>query len=125
MVNAVLAVFGGFILWSVLWVGGSLVLLPVLDIPEETVITTPAQIGAFLALSVVCSLAGGAATAFIGRRRPKPVLALAIVLLLVGIAVQASSWDSAPAMYHIPFLLLLVPMTLLGGRLAGARAPAK
>ena len=44
------------------------------------------------------------------------------VLLLTGIGVQASVWSLMPTWYHVTFLALVVPMTLLGSRLASARS---
>ena len=35
----------------------------------------------------------------------------------VGIAVEASVWSLLPAWYHIIFLVLLIPVTMAGGRL--------
>ena len=40
-----------------------------------------------------------------------------VILLLVGIAVEFMFWKVAPAWYHIIFVLALIPMTILGGRI--------
>jgi hypothetical protein len=35
--------------------------------------------------------------------------------------VQASAWSALPLWYHLPFLALLVPACLLGGRMTARR----
>jgi len=39
------------------------------------------------------------------------------LLLIVGVIVQMGVWDKIPLWYHLTFWILLVPMTVLGGRL--------
>jgi hypothetical protein len=41
---------------------------------------------------------------------------MASLLLLTGIFVQASVWTLMPIWYHVPFLALLVPIAVIGGR---------
>jgi hypothetical protein len=51
----------------------------------------------------------------------KTVWVFAFIQLAVGSAFEASYWDMTPVWYHLVFLALLVPTTVLGGRLrAGA-----
>ncbi len=45
------------------------------------------------------------------------VYALSALQLAIGLAVQIGSWALMPAWFHIPFLALLVPGVLVGGRL--------
>ena len=40
-----------------------------------------------------------------------------IILLLVGIAVQIHLWKVYPIWFHLIFWALLIPMTILGGRM--------
>jgi hypothetical protein len=71
----------------------------------------------------VCSLASGWTTAIVvGRSAMTPVLILGVILLAVGVLVQGLNWDKLPLWYHLPFLALLVPATVLGGMLC--RRPA-
>ena len=68
-----------------------------------------------IGLSVVASLVSGALCALIAKKTSRgPGLALALALLGTGIAVQASAWKFEPVWYHLTFLVLLVPITLLG-----------
>lgn len=56
------------------------------------------------------------------KGRPGPNmgrLILGVLLLVVGIAVQASYWDALPAWWHLTFLLAILPFALLGARLRG------
>ena len=118
--RAVLAVVAGFVLWTVLWLGGNAGLGAVF--PEAAkafadggALDGERDLGAALLLAAVCSFVAGRLCAAVGRARG-PVLALAVLLLVVGAAVQASAWERMPLWYHLAFLALLVPLTLVGGR---------
>ena len=39
------------------------------------------------------------------------------IMVLIGVGVQAGSWGEFPVWYHVPFLIGVVPFTVLGGRL--------
>ena len=43
---------------------------------------------------------------------------LGLLLLVVGVGVQAAMWNLMPLWYHLPFLALLLPATLAGAALA-------
>jgi MFS family permease len=114
----VLAVIAGFALWSVLWVGahqGAVSVAPQLY-DSAGIPTSPAIYAAYLAFSVVCSLLAGRIARVVAARGSFAVLVLALVLLAVGVAVQASAWSQQPLWYHLAFLALLVPACLIGGR---------
>lgn len=114
--RAFLAVVLGYAAWTALWLGGNAGLRALFPDawPAEGPYEAPLPLGLALALSVVCSLVAGALAGALARGRP--VLALAVLLLLTGIGVQASLWEEMPLWYHLGFLALLVPVTLLGGR---------
>ena len=40
-----------------------------------------------------------------------------LAMLLTGLCVQIGAWSMMPVWYHLPFLVLLVPVTLLGASL--------
>lgn len=118
------AVIAGFVLWSVLWVGGTSVaamMLPETLTSSERVEDVVVLLGLIVA-SVLVSVASGWTAAAVGGREQadRAVKVLAGVLLLVGIGVEASSWAMTPAWYHLVFLALLVPATLMGGSLRTA-----
>lgn len=115
------AVVAGYALWSVLWVGANGVLaqlMPEMIVPGTRIESVPLLVG-YLVWSGILSVATGFVTARIARERSGAAVGgLAAALLLTGIGVEVSSWSVAPAWYHITFLLLLVPLTMLGGRMA-------
>ena len=59
----------------------------------------------------------GFLAAFIANENKKAPLALGILLLLFGLMVQVMAWSYLPIWYHAIFLVLLVPVTMIGGRL--------
>lgn len=73
-------------------------------------------------LSVLASLAAGFAAYLISQSN-KSVCTwiLAACLLATGIPVQISAWNDLPVWYNLLFLVLLVPVTVLGARLAAGR----
>ena len=136
MVRMVLAIAAGFIGWSILWVGSDQILRSLS--PDwygahqyglETAMfnTTPFPVDStILAISIVRSIVisvmAGFLTAFIAGENRRAPLFLGVILLLFGIFVQATQWNYIPIWYHVIFLVLLVPMTVLGGRLKTASA---
>ena len=119
MLRTVFAVIAGCAIWTTLWLVGNVVIAriwPGVADPGEGPLPTGA-LHAALGLSVLCSSAAGFATA---KGRPgKPVLIVGVLLLATGIAVQASMWDDMPLWYHLIFLVAILPLCLVGGRLAG------
>ncbi|PYS88856.1 MAG: hypothetical protein DMF62_08735 [Acidobacteria bacterium] len=131
MLRIVLGVIAGFIAWSILWVGGNQVFdqlspgwygahhdkvaVAVANGARFESDTTIILIG--LVLSIIASLMAGFLAAVIARGNRNAPLFLGILLLIVGVAVQAQLWNVFPVWYHIIFLALLIPMSILGGRL--------
>ena len=130
MVRKILGVITGFFLWSILWVGSDGVMSAISpdwygkhqtnfaqavnDKSAFDVDSTVLILG--LVRSVIFSLISGFVAASIARENTKSPLALGVLLLLFGIFTQSIYWNYVPLWYHIPFLLLLIPMTILGGR---------
>lgn len=113
------AVVVGVVLWGVLWNGGNAGLGAAGIIAVgEPIEAAPVLLG-LLAYSAVLSVLAGWVTAAI-RGAPEPmgaVRALAGVNLAIGIVVEIMYWSLMPVWYHLVFLGLVVPMTLLGGRM--------
>lgn len=126
MMRATVGVIVGYALWSVIWLGGSWIFFSAAGeaIGAGQAYTATGPLVATIGLSVVCSLVAGVSTARLTR--PNSRRAAWIVgglLLATGIMVQAGSWDLLPVWYHLTFLVLLIPVTLAGEKLAGgARA---
>ena len=121
MLRAVIGIIVGYTLWTAIWLGGNAVIFSDIadSIRRGEPTTRPGPYVGVLVLSVVCSLAAGAsAGAIAGRRAP---VTLASLLLLTGVGVQIGAWNMMPTWYHLSFLALLMPVTLLGG-IIGRRA---
>lgn len=133
MLRVTLGVIAGFVAWSILWVGSDQVLSQVSPqwygayqdkvalavanrVPFESD-TTIVLIG--LARSIIATLMAGYLAAYIARGNSNAALILGIILLIVGVAVQYNFWNVSPIWYHLVFLALLIPMSILGGRLKG------
>ncbi len=119
MIRSMIAVITGFAVWSALWLGGGAALGAIAPdmYVDGAAITSPGGLAILLALSVVCSLASGFAAAVLRReRRWGAIFFLGVLLLAVGIAVQTQAWHLMPVWYHLTFLVLLMPATLLGAQ---------
>ena len=120
--RAVLGVVLGYAVWTALWLGGGQAVHAAYPAELDAFaagepLTSTAPLGVTLALSVLCSLVAGFTTSrVVGQNANKPVLLMAVLLLLTGIGVQASVWNLMPLPYHVAFLALLVPVCLLGAR---------
>lgn len=130
MGRIILAAIVGFIVWSVLWVGSDAVFMAIspsykeymegfakaLDTkqPFET-----SSVILFLTLikSFICSIISGLITAIIAKENSKSTLILGVLLLAFGIFIQSIYWNYIPLWYHLSFLILLIPMSILGGKL--------
>ena len=117
MWKPVLGVVLGFLLWSLLWVGGNQVFAVVsprhFQLAESQTPATSALLVLILH-SLVCSFAAGALARWLAGGIMTPVWILGGLLLAVGIAVELSWWSLLPLWYHLVFLALLVPLTLTG-----------
>ena len=95
------------------------------EVGEGRPFTSVGTLLGVLVLSVVCSFSAGASTAVIAMARAgRAVLVMALLLLISGIAVQASVWSLMPVWYHLTFLALIVPISLVGGRCMPGRSSA-
>ena len=120
MLRIILGVIIGFVVWSVLWVGVDAVLRTLWTSYDESVKAMTFSSSTLivpLVLSVVVSIVSGFVAALIARENSKSPLILGILLLIVGVFAQMGVWEKIPLWYHLTFWILLVPMTVLGGRL--------
>jgi uncharacterized protein YacL len=120
MLKIALGVIVGFLVWSILWVGFDALLRAVLTSYDESVKAmtfSSLMLILLLVLSAVVSTISGFIAALISKENSKSPLILGILLLIVGVIVQMGVWDKIPLWYHLTFWILLVPMTVLGGRL--------
>ncbi|MBL8764758.1 MAG: hypothetical protein JNM07_10865 [Phycisphaerae bacterium] len=122
MLRIIIAVVVGFALWSAVWLGGNTLLFSSASeaVGRGEAVTGAGVLLGILALSVACSAIAGAAAGAIARSM-RAVTVLAVLLLAVGVLVQASALHLMPAWYHVVFLGLLIPVTTLAGRAAVPR----
>jgi len=136
MIRIILAVIAGFFIWAFLWVGSDAILTAVfadsygkhhkeletavnnkMPFMSDSLILVIALIR-----SVVFSIFSGYLAALIAKENFKSTIGLGLLLLVFGIFVQSVYWNFAPLWYHLAFLLLLLPMTILGGKLKNRQA---
>lgn len=131
MVRIILGVITGFIVWSIVWVGGEQTLalfspgwLGKHGLEAEkaflngTTLETEPMIAAInVVRSFLTSIIAGYMTALVAGEFKRSTMILGVILLIVGVAVEYLFWNIAPLWYHIVFILFLIPMTILGGRL--------
>lgn len=126
MVRGIASVIGGYIVWTVIWLAsGAGIQAAMPDAFEETGMTSRTGVLLLLlAVSVFASLASGATAGAVARRAPgRHALICSLLLLVTGIGVQASVWNEMPLWYHLPFLVLIVPVNLIGAAMF-SRKPA-
>ncbi|HEX8248164.1 MAG TPA: hypothetical protein VF599_08340 [Pyrinomonadaceae bacterium] len=130
MLRVILGAIIGFIVWSILWVGSDAVFSAIspgwygkhhAELEQAVNNKTPFMSDSTILLiglvrSVIFSIISGFIAALIAKENTKSTLALGVLLLLFGIFIQSIFWNYAPLWYHILFLLLLIPMTVLGGK---------
>ncbi len=131
MVRIILGAIAGFIVWSILWVGSDEILMRIsadwygkhhnelkAAVEDRTAFMSDSTILLIgLVRSIIFSIIAGFTAASIAKENSKSTLAAGILLLLFGIFIQSIFWNYAPLWYHISFLVLLIPMTVLGGKL--------
>ena len=130
MLRIILGAVVGFVVWSILWVGSDVIFMAIFTSYREylegfdNAIKTqqPFEINStilFLTLvkSFICSLISGLITTLIAKESTKSTILLGVLLLAFGIFIQSIYWNYLPLWYHLPFLLMLIPMSFLGGKL--------
>ncbi len=73
-----------------------------------------------LAVGALATVAAGLTTSIVTRQSRSATLAAGMVLLLVFIPQHLALWEKFPVWYHLTFLLSLVPLSVLGGKIAAA-----
>ncbi len=125
MVKNILSVIAGYVIWTVIFLGGAAGIRAVRpDVHDENGITADvATLAVYLVISVIASLAGGFSAAKIASSS-KTLCAgiLAACLLATGIPVQLSAWNDLPVWYNLAFLILLVPVTMIGAALVKSKS---
>lgn len=129
--KTVLGVGAGFFAWLILWFGAEQILSAIS--PEEYGVHQRAFQAAIenggpftanttlllvqIVLGSIVSVASGFLAAVIARDNKRAPLILGFLLLVLGLLKAVMSWPYVPIWYHVIFTALLLPMTLMGGKL--------
>jgi len=120
MLRIILGVIIGFIVWTSIRLGGNDIVIKIAPsiAPNADFSSVPTSFVIILfVLGLISSLTAGFIAVLISREQSKTTLILGGLLLLVGIFFQAMAWNILPLWYHLLFLISLIPMTILGGRI--------
>jgi hypothetical protein len=91
---------------------------------EPTMSFTLTMMAARLTIAALASLIGGAALGWIAPRARAAPLVLGAILVAVFVPVHVQLWSRFPPWYHLTFLLSLLPLVVLGARVASSGASA-
>ena len=131
MVRIVLGVIAGFFAWSVVWVGSEKILSAIWpewygahQLAFEAAVANGGQFTAdttlllmHLVLGSIVSVMSGFLAALIAGESKRAPLILGFLLLAVGLLKAVMSWAYVPIWYHVIFTAILIPMTIIGGKL--------
>ena len=131
MVRMILGIVAGFAAWSILWVGGEETLrnlgpewyrvhalaLEKAAFNKTSFDASPTILLIYLIRSVITSLIAGYLAALIANESTRTTVVLGVILLIVGVIFQMQVWNVLPLWYNLAFLVLLIPVTVAGGRL--------
>jgi len=134
MVRIILGVIVGFVVWTILWLGSEQTLSALLPdwwgahqlaFERATVNGEPFTADTtILAVNVlrgaIITVISGFVAALIAAENRKSTLILGILLLAFGLFVVAMTWSMIPLWYHVVFSAMLIPLTILGGRMKRA-----
>ena len=131
MLRIILGVIVGFVAWSIIWIGSDALMqsfspgwwraqkdamaLAVANNDSFRAETTVVLLD--LVRSVLASIMAGFLAAVVAGENRKSPLILGVILLIVGIAVQIHLWNVFPVWFHLIFWALLIPATVLGGKM--------
>ena len=130
MVRIILGVIAGFFAWAIVWLGSEKILSAIWPafgahqvafqaaVEHGTSFTANAT---FLLIhivlaSIVSVIAGFLAVLIAGENRRAPLI-LGFLLVAFGLLKVVMSWPLVPIWYHVLFTAVLIPMTIIGGRL--------
>ena len=131
MVRIVLGVIAGFFSWLIVWFGSEKILSAIW--PEgfgahqrafEAAVKNGGPFTAatsllltHIVLGSIVSVMSGFLAALIAGENTRAPLVVGCLLLALGVLKAVMSWPYVPIWYHVIFTALLLPMTILGGKL--------
>jgi len=130
MVRIVLGVIAGFFAWVIAWFGSEKILSaiwPAFGAHQrafEEVLKNGGQFTAdttlllmHIVLGSIVSVMSGFLAALIAGDNIRAPLVLGFLLVAFGLLKVVLSWPYVPIWYHVIFTALLIPMTIMGGKL--------
>ena len=131
MVRIVLDVIAGFFAWMISWVGGEKILSAIspegfgahqrafqeaLENRGQFTADTTMLVMHIVLGSIVSVMSGYLAARIAGENKRAPVV-LGFLLVAIGLLKVVMSWPYVPIWYHVIFTAILIPMTIVGGKL--------
>ena len=130
MVRIIFGVIAGFFAWAILWFGGEQIISAIWPafgahqvafqaaIEHGTSFTANATfLFVHVVLASIVSVIAGFLAALIAGESKRAPLILGFVLVAFGLLKVVMSWPYVPIWYHVVFTAVLIPMTIIGGRL--------
>ena len=132
MLRIVLGVIAGFFAWVIVWVGVEKILSAILpewygapQLAFQNAIENGGQFTAEPRLLIshivigliVTEIAGFLAALIAGENKQAPLVLGFLLVLAVGLPKAVMSWPYVPIWYHVIFTAILLPMTIIGGKL--------
>jgi hypothetical protein len=134
MIRIVLGIIAGFFAWAIVWVGSEKILSAIWPegygahqlafqaaiehgpdasgfTADTTVLLTHIVLG-----SIVSVMSGFLAALIAGENKRTPLI-LGFLLVAFGLLKVVMSWPYVPIWYHVIFTAILIPMTIMGGKL--------
>jgi hypothetical protein len=127
MLKKSLGIVAGLAVWvTSVTVAGAIMRLswPAYGRVADALTFTLPMLFARLSMSALATLAMGFVTAAIVPRSLGARLTPGVLLLIGFIPVHVMLWDKFPVWYHLTFLMSLVPLTYLGGRVTSPSTPS-
>jgi F0F1-type ATP synthase assembly protein I len=131
MLRIVLGVISGFITWLIAWVGSEKILSAIWaegfgahQRAFEEAIKNGGQFTAdttmlltHIVVGSIVSVMSGFLAALIAGENIRAPLVLGFLLVALGLVKAVMSWPYVPIWYHVIFTAILIPMTIIGGKL--------
>lgn len=138
MIRISLGVIAGFFAWALAWFAcekGLAAVWPPFAAHQSAFEAALTEGGPFTADSmmllphiafgsVVSALSGFLAAWIAGENKRAP-LVLGLLLTAFGLLKAVMSWQYVPLWYHVVFTALLLPLTIIGGKLRTIRQPGE
>jgi hypothetical protein len=131
MLRIVFGVIAGFFAWVIAWVGSEKILSAIwpegFGAHQRAFEAAIANGGEFTAdttlllvqivLGSIVSVMSGFLAALIAAENIRAPLVLGVLLLAFGLLKVVMSWRYVPIWHHVIFTAILIPMTIMGGKL--------